>query len=237
MTTVLKLTSLETYYGKTRILKGISVEVNEGEVVVLIGANGAGKTTTLKTISGLIKPSNGYIELLGERIDHLSSEAIVKMGVSHVPEGRGIFPNMTVLENIELGACTRKDKAGIKQDIEQVFQYFPRLKERIGQLAGTLSGGEQQMLAMGRGLMIRPKIYLLDEPSLGLAPLMVEHLFKIIGNINKQGTTILLVEQNARMALSLATRGYVIETGQIVLQGNADQLVGNEHVKRAYLGA
>lgn len=237
MTTVLRLNDIETYYGKTRILKGISVEVNEGEVVVLIGANGAGKTTTLKTISGLIKPSKGYIELMGERIDHLSSEAIVKMGVSHVPEGRGIFPNMTVLENIELGACTRKDKAGIKQDIEQVFQYFPRLKERIGQLAGTLSGGEQQMLSMGRGLMIRPKIYLLDEPSLGLAPLMVEHLFKIIGTINKQGTTVLLVEQNARMALSLATRGYVIETGQIVLQGNADQLVGNEHVKRAYLGA
>ena len=237
MTTVLRLNDIETYYGKTRILKGISVEVNEGEVVVLIGANGAGKTTTLKAISGLIKPSKGYIELMGERIDHLSSEAIVKMGVSHVPEGRGIFPNMTVLENIELGACTRKDKAGIKQDIEQVFQYFPRLKERIGQLAGTLSGGEQQMLSMGRGLMIRPKIYLLDEPSLGLAPLMVEHLFKIIGTINKQGTTVLLVEQNARMALSLATRGYVIETGQIVLQGNADQLVGNEHVKRAYLGA
>ena len=237
MTTVLRLNDIETYYGKTRILKGISVEVNEGEVVVLIGANGAGKTTTLKAISGLIKPSKGYIELMGERIDHLSSEAIVKMGVSHVPEGRGIFPNMTVLENIELGACTRKDKAGIKQDIEQVFQYFPRLKERIGQLAGTLSGGEQQMLSMGRGLMIRPKIYLLDEPSLGLAPLMVEHLFKIIGTINKQGTTVLLVEQNARMALSLASRGYVIETGQIVLQGNADQLVGNEHVKRAYLGA
>jgi branched-chain amino acid transport system ATP-binding protein len=234
---MLEVDDIETYYGKTKALRGVSLEVHDGEAVVLIGANGAGKTTTLKTISGLITPASGTIAFFGKRIERLPSEAIVKMGISHVPEGRGIFPHMTVLENLELGACTRKDKEGIRQDLELVLRHFPILESRKKQLGGTLSGGEQQMLTMGRGLMIRPKLYLLDEPSLGLAPLMVEHLFKIIGEINKQGTTVFLVEQNARLALSLAHRGYVLETGRIVLHDSVENLKENEHVKKAYLGA
>jgi branched-chain amino acid transport system ATP-binding protein len=233
---MLLIHEIETYYGKTKALRGVSLEVQEGELVVLIGANGAGKTTTLKAVSGLIRPAKGRIELSGQRIDHLEAEEIVKMGVAHVPEGRGIFANMTVLENLELGACTRKGREGTKQDVEEVFTHFPVLKTRMGQLGGTLSGGEQQMLTMGRGLMIRPKLYLLDEPSVGLAPLMVELLFGIIKDINHQGTTVFMVEQNARMALRLAKRGYVLETGKIALHGQADQLAGNDHVRRAYLG-
>lgn len=233
---VITIRDIETYYGKTQILKRISLSVEEGQAVVLIGANGAGKTTTLKTISGLVRANNGEIELMGKRIENLPSESIVKMGIAHVPESRGVFPKMTVLENLELGACTRNDRDGVREDLERVFRYFPILKERVEQEAGTLSGGEQQMLAMGRGLMLRPKVYLLDEPSLGLAPLIVESLFGIIFDINKQGTTLLLVEQNARKALSLATRGYVIETGRIVLEGDPGQLAENEHVRKAYLG-
>ena len=234
---MLLIDGIETYYGKTKALKGISLEVREGEAVVLIGANGAGKTTTLKAVSGLIRPTQGKIEFLGKRIDRLPSEAIVKMGVAHVPEGRGIFPDMTVLENLEVGACTRKDKEGIREDLEKVFSHFPILESRQSQLGGTLSGGEQQMLAMGRGLMVRPNLYLLDEPSVGLAPLMVSQLFRIIEDINRRGMTVFLVEQNARMALGLARRGYVLETGKIVLNGPADQLIKDDHVRKAYLGA
>ncbi len=234
---MLNIDGIETYYGKTRAIHGVSLTVEEGELVVLIGANGAGKTTTLKTVSGLIRPRKGSIEFMGERIDHLEAEEIVKMGVAHVPEGRGIFPDMTVLENLELGACTRKDKKGIAEDLKMVFGHFPILKTRRKQLGGTLSGGEQQMLTMGRGLMIRPKIYLLDEPSVGLAPIMVDNLFAIIKDINQMGTTVFLVEQNARIALRLAKRGYVLETGEVVLSGNADDLIKDDHVKKAYLGA
>jgi branched-chain amino acid transport system ATP-binding protein len=234
---MLRIENIETYYGKTRALRGIFLEVQEGELVVLIGANGAGKTTTLKAVSGLIRPAKGEIHFLDVRIDLAEPENIVKMGVAHVPEGRGIFPDMTVLENLELGACTRDDKEGIKQDLLKVYSHFPILETRKKQLGGTLSGGEQQMLTMGRGLMIRPKLYLLDEPSIGLAPIMVENLFNIIRNINEEGTTVFLVEQNARMALNLAKRGYVLETGEIVLSGQADELSDNDHVRKAYLGA
>ncbi len=233
---MLNIDGIETYYGKTRVLHGVSLKVQEGALVVLIGANGAGKTTTLKTVSGLIRPRKGKIEFMGERIDLLEAEEIVKMGVAHVPEGRGIFPDMTVLENLELGACTRKDKEGIQEDLEMVFEHFPILKTRRKQQGGTLSGGEQQMLTMGRGLMIRPKIYLLDEPSVGLAPIMVDNLFAIIRDINQTGTTIFMVEQNARLALRLAQTGYVLETGSVVLSGNADDLIKDDHVRKAYLG-
>jgi branched-chain amino acid transport system ATP-binding protein len=234
---MLNIDGIETYYGKTRALHGVSLNVQEGELVALIGANGAGKTTTLKTVSGLIRPRKGKIEFMGVRIDLLEAEDIVKMGVSHVPEGRGIFPDMTVLENLELGACIRKDTEGIKQDLGMVFEHFPILKTRRKQLGGTLSGGEQQMLTMGRGLMIRPKIYLLDEPSVGLAPIMVDNLFAIIKDINQAGTTVFMVEQNARIALRLAQRGYVLETGEMVLSGNAEDLINDDHVRKAYLGA
>ncbi len=233
---MLNIDGIETYYGKTRALHGVSLNVQEGELVVLIGANGSGKTTTLKTVSGLIRPRKGKIEFMGVRIDLLEAEDIVKMGVAHVPEGRGIFPDMTVLENLELGACTRKDQEGISQDLEKVFEHFPILKTRRRQLGGTLSGGEQQMLTMGRGLMIRPKIYLLDEPSVGLAPIMVDNLFAIIKDINQTGTTVFMVEQNARIALRLAQRGYVLETGAMVLSGNSDDLLKDDHVRKAYLG-
>jgi branched-chain amino acid transport system ATP-binding protein len=233
---MLRLNEIQTFYGKVQVLKEISLDVKDREIVTLIGANGAGKTTTLRAISGLVRPASGGIEFLGQRIDRLSPEIIVKMGVSHVPERAGVFPYMTVLENLELGACTRKDKEEVKKDLQIVYGHFPVLEQRKEQLTGTLSGGERQMVAMGRGLMARPKLYLLDEPSLGLSPLLVKKLAKIIVEINKEGKTVLVVEQNARIALGIANRGYVLETGRIVVQGEASELMNNEHVKKAYLG-
>jgi len=233
---MLRLNKIQTFYGKVQILKDISLEVKDGEIVTLIGANGAGKTTTLRAISGLVRPASGGIEFLGKRIDRLSPEIVVKMGVSHVPERAGVFPYMTVLENLELGACTRRDKEEIKKDLQVVYGLFPILEQRKEQLTGTLSGGERQMVAMGRGLMAKPKLYLLDEPSLGLSPLLVKRIAKIIVEINKEGKTVLLVEQNARIALGIANRGYVLETGRIVIQGEASTLMDNDHVKKAYLG-
>jgi branched-chain amino acid transport system ATP-binding protein len=233
---MLRLNKIQTFYGKVQILKDISLEVKDGEIVTLIGANGAGKTTTLRAISGLVRPASGGIEFLGKRIDRLSPEIVVKMGVSHVPERAGVFPYMTVLENLELGACTRRDKEEIKKDLQVVYGLFPVLEQRKEQLTGTLSGGERQMVAMGRGLMAKPKLYLLDEPSLGLSPLLVKRIAKIIVEINKEGKTVLLVEQNARIALGIANRGYVLETGRIVIQGEASTLMDNDHVKKAYLG-
>ncbi|MZP28207.1 ATP-binding cassette domain-containing protein [Heliobacterium undosum] len=233
---MLTVKDLHVYYGAIHALKGISLEVQQGEIVTLIGANGAGKTTTLHTLSGLIKPKSGEIRFQDQDIAGKAAQKIVAMGMSQVPEGRRIFANMSVLENLELGAFLRKDKDGIKEDMEKVFTRFPRLKERTSQLAGTLSGGEQQMLAMGRALMSRPKLMLLDEPSMGLAPLLVQEIFAIIKEINKTGTTILLVEQNAHMALSIAHKAYVLETGKIVLSGPAKELAESEEVKKAYLG-
>jgi branched-chain amino acid transport system ATP-binding protein len=233
---MLRLNEIQTFYGKVQVLKEISLDVKDGEIVTLIGANGAGKTTTLRVISGLVRPASGGIEFLGQRIDRLSPEIIVKMGVSHVPERAGVFPYMTVLENLELGACTRRDKEEVKKDLQVVYGLFPILEQRKEQLTGTLSGGERQMVAMGRGLMAKPKLYLLDEPSLGLSPLLVKRIAKIIVEINKEGPTVLLVEQNARIALGIANRGYVLETGRVVVQGEALELMNNEHVKKAYLG-
>ncbi|WXJ96300.1 High-affinity branched-chain amino acid transport ATP-binding protein LivF [Neomoorella carbonis] len=233
---LLKVENLNVYYGAIHALKGISLEVNEGEIVTLIGANGAGKSTTLKTISGLLHPQSGTITYRGQNINGLPAQAIVKMGISQVPEGRRIFPNLTVRENLELGAYIHRDREGINKSMQEVFRRFPRLKERQKQMAGTLSGGEQQMLAIGRALMSRPKLMLLDEPSMGLAPILVQEIFNIIREINEQGTTILLVEQNANMALSVAHRGYVLETGRITLAGSAADLASSEAVKKAYLG-
>ncbi|MBK3496647.1 ABC transporter ATP-binding protein [Viridibacillus sp. YIM B01967] len=233
---MLKVNDINVFYGNIQALKGVSLEVNEGEVVTLIGANGAGKSTLLKTLSGLLKPKKGTIEYVGSSIAGKQAQSIVKAGISHVPEGRRVFANMTVEENLELGAYLRKDKDGIAKDLQRVFELFPRLLERRKQLSGTLSGGEQQMLAMGRAIMAKPKLLLLDEPSMGLAPLMVKTIFSIIREINKEGTTILLVEQNAHMALSVADRAYVIETGRIVLSGTAKELQETEEVKAAYLG-
>lgn len=233
---MLTVKDLHVYYGAIHALKGISLSVNQGEIVCLIGANGAGKTTTLHSLSGLLKPKQGKVVFLDQDITGIAAQKIVAMGMSQVPEGRRIFANMTVLENLELGAFLRKDKDGIKQDMEKVFSRFPRLKERISQLAGTLSGGEQQMLAMGRALMSRPKLMLLDEPSMGLAPLLVQEIFSIIKEINQSGTTILLVEQNAHMALSIANKAYVMETGKIVLSGPAKELAESDEIKKAYLG-
>lgn len=233
---MLVLQDVHVYYGAIHALKGISLEVNEGEIVTLIGSNGAGKSTSLKTISGLLRPKEGSITFNGTDLSSIQPQKIVSQGISQVPEGRHVFTNMTVLENLELGAYLRKDKAEIKKDIEKVYMLFPRLKERKSQLSGTLSGGEQQMLAMGRALMTRPKLLLLDEPSMGLAPILVKQIFSIIQEINKTGTTVLLVEQNAHMALSIATRAYVLETGKIVLSGNAAQLAKSEEVRKAYLG-
>lgn len=227
---------INVYYGKIQALKGVSLEVHEGEIVTLIGANGAGKTTLLRTISGLLHPKEGEIRYLGQRLGGLSAEAVVKLGISHVPEGRRIFSNLTVMENLEMGAYLRKDREGIASDLEKIFTLFPRLKERLPQQAGTLSGGEQQMLAMGRALMARPKLMLMDEPSMGLAPLLVKTIFGIIKEINEGGTTILLVEQNAHMALSVAHRAYVIETGRVVLSGTAEELQNSEEIQSAYLG-
>ena len=236
MGTMLTINDINVFYGAIHAIKGVSLEVNEGEIVTLIGANGAGKSTILRTISGLLKPKTGSIQFEGQEIAGMPAHEIVKTGISQVPEGRRIFAEMSVLENLELGAFTRKDKDGIKADMELVFERFPRLKERIGQLAGTLSGGEQQMLAMGRALMSRPRLLLLDEPSMGLAPLLIKEIFAIIQDINKTGTTVLLVEQNANMALSIAHRAYVLETGRITLSGDAKERAASDEVRKAYLG-
>lgn len=233
---MLKIDNIDVYYGAIHALKGISLTVNKGEIVTLIGANGAGKSTALRTISGLLKPKNGKISFEGQEIAGVKAHEIVKLGISQVPEGRRIFTEMTVMENLDMGAFTRKDKDGIKEDLAQVFKRFPRLEERRDQLAGTLSGGEQQMLAMGRALMSRPNLLLLDEPSMGLAPLLIKEIFHIIEDINKTGTTVLLVEQNANMALSIANRAYVLETGRITLAGDAKKLAASEDVRKAYLG-
>jgi branched-chain amino acid transport system ATP-binding protein len=233
---MLNVEEIDVYYGNIKALKGVSLNVNEGEIVTLIGANGAGKSTLLKTLSGLLKPKKGEIEYNNKSIAGKPAQAIVKAGISHVPEGRRVFANMTVEENLELGAYLRKDSKGIREDFEKVFELFPRLFERKKQLSGTLSGGEQQMLAMGRALMAKPKLLLLDEPSMGLAPLLVKTIFNIIEEINRDGTTILLVEQNAHMALSIATRAYVIETGSVITSGTAEKLQASEEIRQAYLG-
>jgi len=236
MSLLLSLNNIHSYYGHIHALKGISVDVHKGEIVTLIGSNGAGKSTTLRTISGMMHPKEGSIILNGKDISKMEPHDIVLAGLGHVPEGRGIFPKLTVKENLEMGAYVRKDLTSFKDDIEHVFSLFPRLKERITQKGGTLSGGEQQMLAMGRALMAKPKILLLDEPSMGLAPLLVELIFDIIKKLNEEGTTILLVEQNALMALSIAHRGYVLQTGEIILSDSAKNLKHDEMVQKSYLG-
>ena len=233
---MLNLDKINVYYGAIHAIKDISIEVNEGEIVTLIGANGAGKSTTLRTISGLLKPKTGTVKFEGQDIAGLPAQGIVSLGISQVPEGRRVFANMTVMENLELGAYLRSDKKEIKEDLKSVFERFPRLAERRGQLSGTLSGGEQQMIAMGRALMSRPRLLLLDEPSMGLAPLLVKEIFSIIKEINASGTTVLLVEQNANMALSIAHKAYVLETGRIILSGDAKELAASEEVRKAYLG-
>lgn len=234
---MLTVKNLHVYYGAIHAIKGVSFEVNKGEIVTLIGSNGAGKTTILKTISQILKQSEGDVTFLGENINEYAPHEIVHIGISHVPEGRHVFPGLTVLENLEMGAYKRSDKQGIKDDFKNVFRRFPRLEERKNQLAGTLSGGEQQMLAMGRALMSRPKILLLDEPSMGLAPILVDEIFNIIDDINKTGTTILLVEQNANRALHVSDKGYVLETGKIIVEGPAKDLLTNKKVVEAYLSA
>ena len=233
---MLEVKNLEVFYGSIRALHGISFEVNKGEIVTLIGSNGAGKTTTLRSISALNRAQGGEVIFDGKPITNLKPHRIVKMGISHVPEGRKIIGSLTVLENLMMGAYIRSDKAGIQESLEEVFSRFPRLKERAKQLGATLSGGEQQMLAMGRGLMAKPELLLLDEPSMGLSPILVEEIFDIISSINKLGTTILLVEQNAFMALQVAHRGYVLETGRVVLSGPSEKLRADEQVRAAYLG-
>jgi len=232
---VLRLDGLQVYYGEIHALRGVSLQVERGEIVTLLGNNGAGKTTTLKTISGLLAPRQGTIELEGKPLVGVPPHDVVGLGIGHVPEGRRIFNRLTVRENLLMGAFLRRD-GGIDADLQRVFALFPRLQERITQVAGTLSGGEQQMLAIGRALMARPRLLLLDEPSMGLAPVLVEQIFETIGEVNRQGTTILLVEQNAAMALSIANRGYVLETGSVVLAGTAAALSENAEVRRAYLG-
>ncbi|PLV59870.1 ABC transporter ATP-binding protein [Thermotoga sp. KOL6] len=233
---VLEVKSLHVYYGAIHALKGINLEVPKGKIVTLIGANGAGKTTTLSSIAGLVRSQRGKIFFNGQDITNKPPHVINKLGIALVPEGRRIFPGLTVYENLMMGAYTRKDKEGIKRDLEWIFSLFPRLKERLKQLGGTLSGGEQQMLAIGRALMSRPRLLMMDEPSLGLAPILVSEVFEVIQKINQEGTTILLVEQNALGALKIAHYGYVLETGKIVLEGEAKDLLNNEMVKRAYLG-
>jgi branched-chain amino acid transport system ATP-binding protein len=233
---MLELKSVRTYYGNIEALKEISLTVSEGEIITLIGANGAGKSTTLMSISGIVPPRFGEIRFLDKPIHHLNPDEIVALGISQVPEGRRIFPQLTVLENLDMGAFLRKDKAGIKKDMDHIFSLFPILAQRQHQGGGTLSGGEQQMLAISRALMARPRLLLMDEPSLGLAPLIVRVIFDIIKKINEEGTTIFLVEQNAHMALKVAHRGYVMENGRITLEGNAQNLLINEEVKKAYLG-
>jgi branched-chain amino acid transport system ATP-binding protein len=233
---MLEINDIHTYYGNIHALKGISLTVEEGEIVTLIGSNGAGKTTTLRTISGLLTPREGSISYLGENITGVPAHELVYKKMAMVPEGRGVFAKLTVQENLMMGSYSRNDKEGIARDLERVFALFPRLKERRKQVAGTLSGGEQQMLATGRAMMAAPRLLMLDEPSMGLAPVLVDAVFDAIVEINKEGTTILLVEQNALMALSIADRGYVLQTGQIVLQDNAEALKNNETVQKAYLG-
>jgi branched-chain amino acid transport system ATP-binding protein len=233
---LLELRAVEVAYGDLPALRGVSLSVEAGETLSVVGANGAGKTTMLRAISGLMRPRAGQIFLDGVRLDTLPSHAIVEHGVVQVPEGRKIFPSLTVLENLEMGSYISAAKARRREGLEQVFALFPRLKEREGQAAGTMSGGEQQMLAIGRALMARPRVLMLDEPSLGLAPIIVKEIFRIIGEINQLGTTVLLVEQNTRQALALSRRGYVLENGRVVLEGSGADLLGNEHVKRAYLG-
>jgi branched-chain amino acid transport system ATP-binding protein len=234
--TLLSVERLEVSYGKIQALWGVSFDVGAGEIVALVGANGAGKTTTLKTLSGLLRPGAGAIALGGERLDRLSTVEIVARGVVHVPEGRKLFPDMTVLENLLLGGFGRAARARQKERLERVFAVFPRLRERRGQIAGTLSGGEQQMVAIGRGLMAGPKLLMLDEPSLGLAPILVEEMFRVIEEINRTGVTVLLVEQNTEHALAIAHRGFVLESGRVVLAGTGRELLANERVRQAYLG-
>ncbi len=232
---MLKVNDINVYYGSIHAIKGVSFEVNEGEIVTLIGANGAGKSTILKTISGLLRSKTGSIEFLGNNISNVPPHKIVERSLAHVPEGRRIFLQMSVEENLEMGAFT-KPRDGVEQDIEMVYQQFPRLKERKSQIAGTLSGGEQQMLAIGRALMSHPKLLMLDEPSMGLAPILVEQIFDIIKSLHENGTTILLVEQNAQMALSIADRAYVLETGKITLSGTGAELISSDEIRKAYLG-
>ncbi|MFP5341939.1 MAG: ABC transporter ATP-binding protein [Candidatus Limnocylindria bacterium] len=233
---LLELIDVHTYYGAIHALRGVSFTVDEGEIVTLIGSNGAGKSTTLRTISGLLRPRQGEIRLRGERIDGRKPHEIVELGVCQSPEGRRVFARMNVQENLEMGAFSRKDRAALPAEFERVFDLFPRLRERRLQKAGTLSGGEQQMLAIGRALMAAPRVLLLDEPSMGLAPILVEQIFDIIKTINQQGTTVLLVEQNALMALGIASRGYILQTGEVVLSDSADRLRTDEAVRKAYLG-
>lgn len=233
---MLEVNDIHTYYGNIHALKGITLTVEEGEIVTLIGANGAGKTTTLRTISALLRPRQGSVVFEGQDIAKIPAHQMVYMGVAMVPEGRGIFARLTVSENLDMGAFSRKDKAGISSDLERVFNLFPRLKERRSQVAGTLSGGEQQMLAIGRAMMSRPRLLLLDEPSMGLAPVLVEAIFDTVKAINEEGTTVLLVEQNANMALGVANRGYVLQTGAIVLSDTANTLKEDPTVQKAYLG-
>ncbi len=233
---VLEVEAIDAFYGTIQALRAVSLDVREGEVVTLIGANGAGKSSTLRAINGILRPRRGKIRFQGKDITRASPHGIVKSGIAQSPEGRRLFPRMTVVENLEMGAFQRNDKAGIREDMERVFELFPRLEERRNQKAGTMSGGEQQMCAIGRALMARPKLLLLDEPSLGLAPIFVERIFEIIREINKQGVSILLVEQNALMALEAADRGYVLETGRVVLADQAKALKGNEQVRKTYLG-
>ena len=233
---MLKVTDLQVYYGVIQAIKGLSFEVNEGEVIALIGANGAGKTTILHTITGLVEAKSGTVEFEGKNITKMPGHKIVTLGMAHVPEGRRVFAELSVLENLKMGAYTRKDKNEIAQSLEMVYKRFPRLEERKNQLAGTLSGGEQQMLAMGRALMSHPKIILMDEPSMGLSPIFVNEIFDIIKEVSASGTTVLRVEQNAKKALSIADRAYVLETGKIVLEGDAKELMNDESVKKAYLG-
>jgi branched-chain amino acid transport system ATP-binding protein len=233
---LLSLTNVETYYGSIRALKSVSLDVPEGQTVTLLGANGAGKTTTLKTISGITPAARGSIAFMGQRIDRMAPEKIVRLGISHVPEGRQVFKDLTVTENLKMGAYTRKGRRDIEASWQRVYAYYPILQERRHQLAGTLSGGEQQMLAIGRALMARPRLLLLDEPSLGLAPKLVEEIFQIIKTINHEGITVLLVEQNANKALHMAHYGYVLETGRITLMDEAKKLLQNDHVRRSYLG-
>lgn len=233
---MLEIRDLEVYYGMIQAIKGVSFQVNQGEVIALIGANGAGKTTILHTITGLLSPKKGSVIYEGTDITKIPAHKIVSLGMAHVPEGRRVFADLSVYENLKMGAYTRKDKAEIEETLEKVYERFPRLKERKNQMAGTLSGGEQQMLAMGRALMSKPKIILMDEPSMGLSPILVNEIFDIIQEVSKSGTTVLLVEQNAKKALSIADRAYVLETGRIVLDGKAEDLLNDDSIKKAYLG-
>ncbi len=233
---LLKVNEIEAYYGRVRALHNVSIQVHEGSVVALLGSNGAGKTTTLRVISGLVKPTRGYVEFDDQRIERLGPDQLVCAGIAHVPEGRQLFPELTVRENLRMGAYTRRDARSVEQDLQRVFKYFPRLSERLEQPAGTLSGGEQQMLAIGRALMSKPRLLLLDEPSLGLAPFLVKEIFRIIKEIRSAGTTVVLVEQNAHMALNIADYAYLLATGRVVLGDTSDALRQREEVRRAYLG-